>query len=40
MIGHRLSHYEVVEKPGQGGRGVACKARDAELGRLVAIKLL
>ena len=38
--GTKLGHYEVVESIGVGGMGEVYRARDAKLGRDVAIKVL
>ena len=38
--GFRLGHYEIVGTIGSGGMATVLKARDLELGRIVALKIL
>jgi serine/threonine protein kinase len=40
MIGTRLSHYDVIQKLGEGGMATVYKARDITLERIVALKVL
>src|SRR4051794_3812264 len=40
LAGRKLGHFELIESVGAGGMGAVLKARDLELGRVVALKIL
>ena len=39
MVGQKISHHEILEKLGEGRRGVAYKAEDIKLKRTITLKI-
>jgi hypothetical protein len=40
LAGKKLGHFELIETVGAGGMGAVLRARDLDLGRIVALKIL
>src|SRR4029079_8140612 len=40
LAGRKLGHYELIESVGAGGMAAVLKARDLDLARVVALKIL
>src|SRR5215468_9341843 len=40
LAGRKLGHFELIEAVGAGGMGAVLRARDLDLGRTVALKIL